>query len=68
MKTDTAIPLHSTKLLDRVKEAIWYKHYSASTEQVYVYWCRSYIRFHQLRHPKDMGAVEAAAFFELSRQ
>jgi site-specific recombinase XerD len=62
MKTDTAIPLHSTKLLDRVKEAIRYKHYSASTEQVYVYWCRSYIRFHQLRHPKDMGAVEVAAF------
>ncbi len=54
--------LHSTKLLDRVKEAIRYKHFSESTEQVYVYWCRSYIRFHQLRHPKDMGAVEVEAF------
>jgi hypothetical protein len=55
MKTDTAIPLHSTKLLDRVKEAIRYKYYSASTEQVYVCWCHSYIRFDQLRHPKGMG-------------
>jgi integron integrase len=62
MKTDTIISLHSTKLLDRVKEAIRYKHYSASTEQVYVYWCRFFIRFHQLRHPKDMGASEVEAF------
>jgi hypothetical protein len=58
-----AMELHSTKHLDRVKEAIRYKHYSASTEQVYVYWCRCYIRFHQLSHPKDMGAVEVAAIF-----
>ena len=62
MKTVTTAPLHSIKLLDRVKEAIRYRHYSSSTEQVYVYWCRSYIRFHQLRHPKDMGAAEVQAF------
>lgn len=61
IKIDTATPLHSTKLLDRVKEAIRYKHYSASTEQAYVYWCRSYIRVRQLRHPKDMGSVEVTA-------
>lgn len=54
--------LHSTKLLDRVKEAIRYKHYSLRTEKVYVYWCRYYIRFHQLRHPKDLGAPEVEAF------
>ncbi|WP_445013786.1 integron integrase [Undibacterium cyanobacteriorum] len=54
--------LHSTKLLDRVKEAIRYKHYSLRTEKVYVFWCRYFIRFHQLRHPKDMGAPEVEAF------
>jgi integron integrase len=54
--------LHSTKLLDRVKEAIRYKHYSLRTEEVYVYWCRYFIRFHKMRHPKEMGAPEVEAF------
>ncbi|MBR7800102.1 integron integrase [Undibacterium fentianense] len=54
--------LHSTKLLDRVKEAIRYKHYSLRTEKVYVYWCRYFIRFHKLRHPTEMGAPEVEAF------
>ena len=62
MKTVTAIPLHSIKLLDRVKEAIRYKHYSLRTEDVYVYWCRFFIRFHGLRHPKEMGSAEVEAF------
>lgn len=62
MKTVTAIPLHSIKLLDRVKEAIRYKHYSMRTEEVYVYWVRFFIRFHQLRHPNEMGAPEVEAF------
>lgn len=62
MKTVTAIPLHSIKLLDRVKEAIRYKHYSLRTEDVYVYWCRFFIRFHGLRHPKEMGSIEVEAF------
>jgi hypothetical protein len=29
-------------------------HYSISTERTYVYWARWYVRFHGLRHPKDM--------------
>lgn len=62
MKPVTAITLHSTKLLDRVKEAIRYKHYSLRTEDVYVYWIRFFIRFHGVRHPQEMGAPEVEAF------
>ena len=62
MKTVTEIPFHSIKLLDRVKEAIRYKHYSLRTEEVYVYWIRFYIRYHDRRHPKDMGAPEVEMF------
>jgi hypothetical protein len=46
------------KLLDRVRQAIRFKHYSPRTEQVYVDWIERFIRFHGIRHPKDMGADE----------
>ena len=41
-------------------------HYSLSTEQVYVYWVRFFIRRSgnggAMRHPRDMGASEVEAF------
>jgi len=37
-------------------------HYSRRTEEAYVHWCRAYIRFHGLRHPRDMGAPQLDAF------
>jgi integrase len=37
-------------------------HYSLSTEEAYVRWCRTFIRFHGLRHPADMGGPEVEAF------
>jgi integron integrase len=41
-------------------------HYSLSTEQVYVYWVRFFIRWSgngsAMRHPRDMGAREVEAF------
>lgn len=50
------------KLLDQLRHCIRNRHYSLSTERTYVYWARWYIRFHGLRHPKDMGADEIRAF------
>lgn len=61
--TVPALPaLRSPKLLDRLRERIRLLHYSRSTEQAYVYWCRSFIRFHNLRHPMDMAGPEVEAF------
>jgi integron integrase len=37
-------------------------HYSLRTEQAYVQWVRSFIRFHGVRHPRDLGAAEVEAF------
>ncbi|GAB4113878.1 MAG: class 1 integron integrase IntI1 [Rubrivivax sp.] len=47
------------RLLDRLREQIRLLHYSLRTEESYVYWVRSYIRFHENRHPADLddGAV-----------
>ncbi len=63
--SDTAFPVTAAKppkLLDQVKRCIRDKHYSLRTEEAYVYWIRWYIRYHGVRHPMDMGAVEVAAF------
>jgi site-specific recombinase XerD len=50
------------KLLDQVREALRSKHYSIRTEQSYVDWITRYIRFHQLRHPRELGLPEIEAF------
>ena len=55
-------PLQSQRLLDQVRERIRYKHYSIRTEQAYVYWVRCFVRFHRLRHPREMGATEVERF------
>jgi len=54
--------LQSSRLLDQVRERIRYLHYSIRTEQAYVHWVRAFVRFHELRHPSDMGAPEVEAF------
>ena len=58
-------PLQSGRLLDQVRERIRYLHYSLSTEQTYVYWVRWFIRFHGLRHPKEMGQQEVERFLTM---
>ncbi len=57
-----APPLTAVRLLDQVRERIRYKHYSLRTEQQYVYWVRAFVRFHGLRHPREMGAPEVERF------
>jgi len=36
--------------------------YSPRTEPAYVDWIKRYIRFHDIRHPQEMGAEEVKAF------
>lgn len=50
------------RLLDQVRQAIRFRHYSLKTEKSYVYYIRNFILFHQKRHPKDMGASEIRAY------
>ena len=55
-------PLRSVKVLDQLRERIRYLHYSIRTEEAYVHWVRSFIRFHGLQHPVTMGGAEVEAF------
>ena len=58
--------MHATpqppKLLDQLMCCIRDNYYSLRTERAYVYWARWYIRFHGLRHPKEMGGREIQQF------
>ena len=50
------------RLLDQVRDRLRLKHYSLSTEKLYVQWIKRFILFHGKRHPADMGAPEIEAF------
>jgi integrase len=50
------------RLLDQLRERVRYLHYSIRTEEAYIHWVRAFVRFHVLRHPKEMSADEVRAF------
>ena len=54
-------PLPSVRILDQLRKQIRSLHYSLRTEEVRVYWASSFIRFHGLRHPGEMGKAEIEA-------
>lgn len=50
------------KLLDQVRVVLRKRHYSHRTEEAYVGWIRQYIRYHGIRHPREMGKEEIENF------
>jgi len=50
------------KLLDQVRDAIRLKNYAIRTEESYTHWIERFIRFHKLRHPREMNTPEIEAF------
>ena len=61
-KPSCAGPAEPPRLLHRVRTALRVRHYSLRTEQAYVYWIRSFILYHQKRHPSEMGAAEIEGY------
>jgi len=50
------------RLREQVRRVMRMKHYSRRTEQAYWYWIRYYVRYHELRHPAQLGAPEVRDF------
>ena len=50
------------KLLDQVRDVMRLKHYSLRTEQTYCHWIERFIRFHEMRHPRELREEEITAF------
>ena len=49
-------------LLRQLRRIIRTRHYSPHTEEAYVAWVRRYVRFHGLRHPRELGEPEVERF------
>ena len=50
------------RLLEQVRDVMRLKHYSLRTERSYCDWIERFIRFHAMRHPREMGEAEVSAF------
>jgi len=50
------------KLLQRVKRIMITRNYSPRTINAYVNWMKQYIRFHNVKHPVNMGEEEVTRF------
>ncbi len=56
------LQLSRPRFLDLVRAAIRQRNLAYSTERTYLHWIRTFIRFHDRRHPGQMGAPEVDAF------
>lgn len=50
------------RLRSQVRTVMRLHHYSIRTEKSYWYWIRNFIRFNQLRHPQELGAMRSIPF------
>ena len=60
LPSPTIPPRQAPRLLDQLREQIRYLHYSMSTEDAYVHWCKAFILFHGKQHPKVLGGERAS--------
>jgi integron integrase len=58
----TAAAPQPPRLLDEVRRALRMRHRSPRTEEAYLYWIRRFIRFHDRRHPRELGRDEIERF------
>jgi integron integrase len=48
--------------MDQMRDALRSRHYSVRTEKAYCLWVKRYIRFHRMKHPRDLGGPEINGF------
>jgi len=56
------LPTHPSRFMDQLRAFMRSKQLAYKTEKTYCFWIRRYIRFHELRHPSEMGKQEVDAF------
>jgi site-specific recombinase XerD len=52
----------SSPLMQTMQAELRKRHYSLQTERTYLRWVLRFVRYHGLRHPADMGALEVEGF------
>ena len=58
----TPEPEKKFRFMEVVRRRLRERRYSPRTQVAYVHWIRRFIRFHDRRHPKEMGEDEVAEF------
>ncbi len=56
------MPDDRPSLLDAVRTTLRVHHYSPRTEEAYLAWIVRFLRFHHLRHPRELGAPDVERF------
>lgn len=56
------LKLSRPRFLNLVRASMRERNLAYSTEQTYLHWIRRYIRFHDRRHPAQMGSAQVDAF------
>lgn len=54
-------PSRPPGLIHRYREELQARHYARRTVETYEQWLRRFLRFHRLRHPREMGSAEVNA-------
>ena len=49
-------------VLDALRRQMRLRHRALATERAYVDWVKRFIRFHELRHPAELGRIEVEAY------
>jgi len=49
-------------LIQRYREELQARHYARRTVDTYEQWLRRFLRFHGMRHPREMGSADVNAF------
>ena len=52
----------SSKFMQQVRNVLRVKRYSYKTEQSYCYWIKYFIRYHNLKHPQQLGPDDVKTF------
>ena len=55
-------PEKKFRFMEVVRRRLREQRYSPRTQEAYVHWIRRFIRFHDRRHPRDMGEEEVRRF------
>jgi integron integrase len=61
-RQDRAPPEGGPRLLEQLRSQIRLLHYSLRTEESYVHWVRSFIRFHERRHPAELDDAAVRSY------
>lgn len=62
MRQNQPAGTRSQGLIQRYQQELQARHYARRTIDTYEHWLRRFLRFHKLRHPREMGSEEVNAF------